>query len=102
LREHLRKPRANDAGYFAEEIVPVEVKSRKSATVFDADDHLRPETTLEGLAKLRPALLPLEMLRESLTAPRRWLYAEKNTSSAGMRNLWVESSVGLMWVLSPR
>ena len=29
--------------------------TRKSTTVFDADDHLRPETTLEGLAKLRPA-----------------------------------------------
>lgn len=55
LRSQHEAKRANDAGYFAEEIVPVEVKSRKSSAVFDADDHMRPETTMEGLAKLRPA-----------------------------------------------
>jgi len=55
LRSQQEAKRAQDAGYFAEEIVPVEVTSRKSTVVFDADDHLRPETTLEGLAKLRPA-----------------------------------------------
>src|ERR1051326_3042984 len=47
--------RALDDGFFAEEIVPVEVKTRKGPTLFDRDDHMRPETTLEGLAKLRPA-----------------------------------------------
>lgn len=56
LRSQQEAKRANDAGYFAAEIVPVEVKSRKSTVVFDADDHMRPETTLEGLAKLRPAV----------------------------------------------
>jgi acetyl-CoA acyltransferase 2 len=55
LRSQQEAKRAQDAGYFAEEIAPVEVKSRKSTVVFDADDHLRPETTLEGLAKLRPS-----------------------------------------------
>lgn len=55
LRSQQEAKRAQAAGYFAEEIVPVEVVSRKSTTVFDVDDHLRPETTLEGLAKLRPA-----------------------------------------------
>ena len=55
LRSQQEAKRAKDAGYFDDEIVPVEVISRKSTTVFDADDHLRPETTLEGLAKLRPA-----------------------------------------------
>jgi acetyl-CoA acetyltransferase family protein len=55
LRSQQEAKRANDEGYFAEEIVPVEVKSRKSTVMFDADDHMRPETTLEGLAKLRPA-----------------------------------------------
>ena len=34
---------------------PVEIKTRKGVTIFDTDDHMRPETTLEGLAKLRPA-----------------------------------------------
>lgn len=55
LRSQQEAKRAQDAGYFAEEIVPVEVTSRKSTVVFDTDDHLRPETTMEGLGKLRPA-----------------------------------------------
>jgi acetyl-CoA acetyltransferase family protein len=55
LRSQQEAKRAQDAGYFAEEIVPVEVKSRKSSVMFAADDHLRPETTMDGLAKLRPA-----------------------------------------------
>ena len=43
------------AGKFAAEIAPVEIKSRKGVTVVDKDDHLRPETTMEGLAKLPAA-----------------------------------------------
>lgn len=55
LRSQQEAKRAKDAGYLAEEIVPVEIKTRKSTSIFDSDDHMRPETTLEGLAKLRPA-----------------------------------------------
>ena len=55
LRSQQEARRASEAGYFAEEIVPVEVKSRKGSVLFNHDDHMRPETTLEGLAKLRPA-----------------------------------------------
>jgi acetyl-CoA acyltransferase 2 len=55
LRSQQAAKRALDAGFFAEEIVPVEVKTRKGTVLFDHDDHLRPETTLEGLGKLRPA-----------------------------------------------
>jgi acetyl-CoA acyltransferase 2 len=55
LRSQQEAKRAQDAGYFADEIVSVEIKTRKSTGIFDRDDHLRPETTLEGLAKLRPA-----------------------------------------------
>jgi acetyl-CoA acetyltransferase family protein len=55
LRSQQEAKRALDAGYFAEEIVPVELKARKGVTMFEHDDHPRPETTLEGLAKLRPA-----------------------------------------------
>jgi len=42
-------------GRFAAEIAPVEIKSRKGVTVIDKDDHLRPDTTMEGLAKLPAA-----------------------------------------------
>jgi acetyl-CoA acyltransferase 2 len=55
LRSQQEAKRALDAGYLAEEIVPVEVKSRKGTVQVDRDDHPRPETTLEGLAKLKPA-----------------------------------------------
>ena len=43
------------AGRFAEEIVPVEIKSRKGVEMFAADDHMRPDSTMEGLAKLPAA-----------------------------------------------
>ena len=55
LRSQQEAKRALDAGIFAEEIVPVENKTRKGTETFSTDDHLRPDTTLEGLAKLRPA-----------------------------------------------
>lgn len=55
LRSQQETKRALDAGHFAQEIVPVEIKTRKGVTLFEHDDHPRPETTLEGLAKLRPA-----------------------------------------------
>jgi acetyl-CoA acetyltransferase family protein len=55
LRSQQAAKRALGAGFFAEEIVPVEIKTRKGTTLFEQDEHLRPETTLEGLAKLRPA-----------------------------------------------
>jgi acetyl-CoA acetyltransferase family protein len=55
LRSQIEAQRAKDSGYLAEEIVPVEVKTRKGNVLVDQDDHLRPETTLEGLAKLKPA-----------------------------------------------
>jgi len=46
---------AMKAGRFAEEIVPVTVKGRKGDVVVSQDEHPKPDTTLEVLAKLRPA-----------------------------------------------
>ncbi len=43
------------AGRFADEVVPVEIKSRKGIEIFAQDDHMRPDSTLEGLAKLPAA-----------------------------------------------
>ncbi|OFW58986.1 MAG: acetyl-CoA acetyltransferase [Candidatus Solincola sediminis] len=42
-------------GKFKEEIVPVEIKTRKGVKVFDTDEHPTPDTTAESLASLRPA-----------------------------------------------
>lgn len=58
LSSQNRAAAAQAAGVFAEEIVAVEVAGRRGVMVVDADDHLRPDTTLEGLAKLRPAFGP--------------------------------------------
>jgi len=55
LRSQQRAGRAIAAGYFAEEIVPVMAPGGKAGPVtVDKDEHPRPETTLEGLAKLKP------------------------------------------------
>jgi acetyl-CoA acetyltransferase family protein len=43
------------AGRFNDEVVPVEIKSRKGTELFAKDDHMRPDSTLEGLAKLPAA-----------------------------------------------
>ena len=54
LRSQQRTARARESGRLAAEIVPVTVPRRKGeAIIVDADEHPRPETTLEGLAKLR-------------------------------------------------
>jgi 3-oxoadipyl-CoA thiolase len=55
LRSQQRAHAAAAAGYFAEEIVPVEVMGGKAGpVVVTKDEHPRPDTTLEGLAKLKP------------------------------------------------
>jgi acetyl-CoA acetyltransferase family protein len=41
-------------GWFADEIAPIELKSRKGVTVFDVDEHPRPDASVEGMGKLRP------------------------------------------------
>ncbi len=42
-------------GRFKDEVVPVEIKSRKGVELFAQDDHMRPDSTMEGLAKLPAA-----------------------------------------------
>lgn len=54
LRSQQRTGKAQAAGFFAEEIVPVVIKGRKGDTVVDTDEHPRPDTTAEALAKLKP------------------------------------------------
>ena len=51
----MKAAKAISSGRFKDEIVPIEVKKKKETVIFDTDEHCRPNTTLEGLAKLRPA-----------------------------------------------
>jgi acetyl-CoA acetyltransferase family protein len=55
LRSQQLADRAWREGRLAEEIVPVEIKTRKGTDVVSRDDHMRPDTTIEVLAKLPPA-----------------------------------------------
>jgi 3-oxoadipyl-CoA thiolase len=58
FRSQQRAARAQEAGVFAEQIMPVTVPQTKGAPaqVVERDEQLRPDTTLEGLAKLKPAV----------------------------------------------
>jgi acetyl-CoA C-acetyltransferase len=52
---HRRAAAATEAGYFKEQIAPVEVKGRKGTVTVDTDEHIRPGVTIDDLAKLRPS-----------------------------------------------
>jgi acetyl-CoA C-acetyltransferase len=56
VRSHQRAAAAAAAGRFDDEIVPITVKGRKSDTVVDRDEHIRPDANVETLAKLRPIM----------------------------------------------
>ncbi len=55
IRSQQLADQAWNAGKFDDEVVPVELKSRKGTTLFAKDDHMRPETTMEILARLPAA-----------------------------------------------
>jgi 3-oxoadipyl-CoA thiolase len=54
LRSQQRAARAQADGFFREEIVPVVIKGRKGETRVDSDEHPRPDTSAEALARLKP------------------------------------------------
>jgi len=54
LRSQMRAARAKADGFFAEEIVPVEIIGKKSTTIVAEDEHPRADTTLEKLSALKP------------------------------------------------
>jgi acetyl-CoA C-acetyltransferase len=55
LESHARAANALDKGYFAAQIVPVEVKTKKGPVAFTIDEHVRKDAKLEDMQKLRPA-----------------------------------------------
>ena len=58
VRSHQRALAAIADGRFAEEIVPVEVPGKKGPTIVDTDENPRSDTSLEALARLKPAFQP--------------------------------------------
>src|SRR6516164_1867549 len=55
VQSHQRASAAIAAGYFKEQILPIENKVKGQTVVFDTDEHVKADTSLEKLAKLRPA-----------------------------------------------
>ena len=55
VESHRRAINAIDKGYFKDQILPIELKTRKGVTLFDKDEHPRADASVEGMAKLRAA-----------------------------------------------
>jgi len=53
VESHRRAINAIEKGYFKEQILPIEMKTRKGPVIFDRDEHPRADATVEGMAKLR-------------------------------------------------
>jgi acetyl-CoA C-acetyltransferase len=58
LRSQKRAAKASEAGYFKDQIVPIEIKQRKASVSFSEDEHVRKDTTVDGLSRLKPAFKP--------------------------------------------
>lgn len=54
VASHQRAAAAIRAGRFRDQIVPLQIPARKGATLFDTDEHVRPDTDLETLAAMKP------------------------------------------------
>jgi len=54
VESHRRAINAIDKGFFKDQIIPIEVKSRRETVSFDTDEHPRRDATLDGMASLRP------------------------------------------------
>jgi acetyl-CoA C-acetyltransferase len=54
-KSHMRAAAATEAGKFKDEMIPVEVKVKRDTVEYAKDEHIRPDVSTEGLAKLRPA-----------------------------------------------
>ena len=54
LRSQQRAAAAQESGYYAEEIVPVVIKTRKGETIIDTDEHPRADSNAEAMARLKP------------------------------------------------
>jgi acetyl-CoA C-acetyltransferase len=53
VESHRRAAAAQQAGYFKDQILPVEIKSKKGPVAFDTDEHVRADASVEGMGKLK-------------------------------------------------
>ncbi len=57
VESHKRAAAAIAAGHFKSQILPVELKSKKGTTVFDTDEHVRADSSMEGMGKLKAVFI---------------------------------------------
>jgi acetyl-CoA C-acetyltransferase len=57
VQSHKRAAAAIAAGHFKSQILPIELKSKKGPVLFDTDEHVRGDSTVEGMAKLRAVFI---------------------------------------------
>jgi acetyl-CoA C-acetyltransferase len=53
VESHKRAAQATEKGYFKDQVLPIEITTRKGKVVFDKDEHIRGDASVEGMAKLR-------------------------------------------------
>jgi acetyl-CoA C-acetyltransferase len=58
VQSHQRSAQASQSGIFRDQIVSVEVKTRKGTTLVETDEHFRPDTTIDDMRKLKPVFDP--------------------------------------------
>ena len=76
IRSQERAAKAWAGGYFSKSVVPV--KDRNGVTILDHDEHMRPDTTAEGLAKLKPSFAGIgEMGGFDAVALQKYHWVEK-------------------------
>src|SRR5262249_25412992 len=57
LESHQKAAEATAAGRFKDEIVPIEIQQKKGTLIFDTDEPIRADTSLEALTRLKPAFI---------------------------------------------
>jgi acetyl-CoA C-acetyltransferase len=57
VQSHKRAAAAIAAGHFKSQILPIELKSRKGPVMFDTDEHVRGESSMDSMAKLRAVFI---------------------------------------------
>ena len=57
VESHKRAAAAIAAGHFKSQILPIELKSRKGPVIFDTDEHVRADSSMEGMAKLKAVFI---------------------------------------------
>lgn len=74
-------------------ILPMEIKTRRGTTVFDTDEHVRPDANIEDMAKLRPAF---EKEGGTVTAAMSFGAGDRFRRQR-MRDLTVEARIDFAW-----